>query len=304
MNIKRRFGENRRNFQRTQGAIRKPVSAPTREVKRRNPLIAYKKPLALGAGALLLAGGVGLLITLFKPTPAVTLPWQACLTKWPDGTLYPDLFPVPTGEYQLSNIYQELKPFLAPHGLQKIAIKEPFLMEKREVSIKAFRRYVAFVDHMEQGAEKERLKSRIGLHWNRDDSETTSVKGISWEAAWDYTDWLGQQTGCAYTLPSREQWGAAAILLNGAQKSTDLARYVNEESLKMLLWGAREWTSSACAGGYYLVGEDDLVPLPEVRSATCMPAMLSVAGFRVAIKAAGNNQDNGSLKRHSTPARP
>lgn len=238
----------------------------------------------------MVVGVLGWLFSNYQETPATNLPWQACLTKWQDGTQYPDLLPVSTGSYALSAASQELKPFLAPHELEKIVIKDPFLIEKHEVSVKAFRRYVAFVEHLDPSQEKERLQSRIGLQWNKEDSDTSPVKGVSWDVAWDYTDWLGQQTGCAYTLPSREQWGATVLLLDGAQNSSSKAKHLNEESLKTLIWGVREWTSSPCTGGYYLAGEDEFVPLPEVRSATCMPAMLSVGGFRVAIKATASTK--------------
>ncbi|MBF0429401.1 MAG: SUMF1/EgtB/PvdO family nonheme iron enzyme [Magnetococcales bacterium] len=297
MNIKRRLNNNRNNFRRTSGATRKPVEESKPEGVKRRQWIEFKKPILIGGAMLVVMGAVAWFIHTSEKSPTLdttttSLPWQSCLTKWPDGTLYPDLLPVPTGEYLLPSAAGELKSFLTPHGLNKIAIKAPFLIEKSEVTNKAFRQYVTFVDHLEAGVTKERLKSHIGLHWNKDESETSPIKGLSWDAAWDYADWLGQRTGCAYTLPSREQWGATVLLLNDSQKSTKKEHLMANESLRQLLWGVREWTSSPCTGGYYLVGEDDLVPLPEVRSATCMPALLSVAGFRVAIKATTHNMTN------------
>ncbi|MBF0270495.1 MAG: SUMF1/EgtB/PvdO family nonheme iron enzyme [Magnetococcales bacterium] len=325
MNIKRPLLPPRKRSNRISGAVRKPVAGAPRASSRLPALLPalmsalmsvwtrFKKPLLLGGGGLLAVGVIGGVVMMVrspgkesaapaKPT-SQALSWQPCLSKWPDGTLYPDLLPVPAGEYRLHANSQEIKPFLAPHGLNKIQIKEPFLIEKNEVTLKAFRRYVAVVDKMSAGADKERLKAHIGLHWNKDESETTPVKGISWEAAWDYTDWLGRETGCAYGLPSREQWGAAVLLLDGAKETASKAGILSGESLKRLLWGVREWTVTPCAGGYYLVGEDDFVPLPEVRSATCMPAMLSVAGFRVVLKAAAS-QDPKTGKTAPGAAKP
>ncbi|MEO5331615.1 MAG: SUMF1/EgtB/PvdO family nonheme iron enzyme [Magnetococcus sp. YQC-5] len=311
MNIKRPLFDNRKKFHRTSGATRKPIQEPKREFIRRKVPTLNKKQLAITGGVIL---GIGMILMLLRScdTPSTNtldtrnasqLPWHSCLTQWPDGTLYPDLLPVPTGEYPLSASSQELKSFLAPHGLHKIAIKDPFLIEKNEVTVKAFRRYVDFVQNMPSGAEKERAKSHIGLHWNKEDSDLVSVKGISWEAAWDYTEWLGQKTGCAYALPSREQWGAAVLFLNDP-KNSGKNTPLHHESMKQWLWGTREWTSSACTGGYYLVGEDDLVPLPEVRSATCMPAILSVAGFRVVIKAVAPSNQPNSPKQLPAAAKP
>ncbi|MBF0628594.1 MAG: SUMF1/EgtB/PvdO family nonheme iron enzyme [Magnetococcales bacterium] len=302
MNIRRPLIPTRKRPNRLSGAVRKPAPGTPRP-ERRLPSIElpHKKILLLGGIGLIVVGVIAALVfsrppgdtspqktPTTQPTtqPAAQTPaWHACLTQWPDGTLYPDLLPVPSGEYRLHANAQELKPFLAPHGLSRIQIKEPFLIEKHEVSLKAFRRYVAHVEQQTQGAERERLKAHIGLHWNKDEAENAAVKGISWEGASDYTEWLGRQTGCAYGLPTREQWGAAALLLDGARETTSKAGILSAESLKRLLWGVREWSATPCAGGYYLVGEDDFVPLPEVRSATCMPAMLSVAGFRVVIQA-------------------
>ncbi len=307
MNTKRpSFFNTRKRPNRLSGAVRKPPPGAARPEKRLPPLVArYKKPLLIGGAILGIVGLIGTLLFSRPPesgadksaTPtAPSAPasgsgpsWRACLSQWPDGTLYPELLPVPVGDYRLSANAQELKPFLAPHGLSKIQIKEPFLIEKNEVTLKAFRRYVASVEQMAPGETRERLKAHIGLHWNKDEAETTPVKGVSWEGATDYAEWLGHQTGCAYALPTREQWGAAALLLDGARENRSKAGILSGEVLKRLLWGVREWSATPCAGGYYLVGEDDFVPLPEVRSATCMPAMLSVAGFRVVIKAAASN---------------
>ncbi|MBF0181553.1 MAG: SUMF1/EgtB/PvdO family nonheme iron enzyme [Magnetococcales bacterium] len=303
MNIRRRLGENRRNFPRTPGAVRRIPRDPNQASAMTRPAIHVKKSLILGVGLLVLLAGAGILLSRFKPPPPAELPWQSCLTQWPDGTLYPDLIPVPTGDYQLSDTFQEHKAFLAPHGLHKIAIREPFLIEQREVTSKAFRHYVEFVNRMPDGASKERLQSHIGIHWNKEESDNGPVKGVSWEAAWDYADWLGQQTGCAYTLPSREQWGATVLMLDAQRKQSGDSP--ENETLKRLLWGVREWTSTPCAGGYYLVGEDDLVPLPEVRAATCLPSMLSVAGFRVAIRTAlSGGQEAKTSEPPQKPPRP
>ncbi|MBF0190622.1 MAG: SUMF1/EgtB/PvdO family nonheme iron enzyme [Magnetococcales bacterium] len=328
MNNKRPLLPVRKRSNRLSGAVRKPVAGAIRPESRLKAVwrrltpswtlptlptlpLRHKRALLLGGAGLVVAGGIGALVMMRTSEPSVAssrptsaaLSWQSCLSQWPDGTLYPDLLPVPAGEYRLHANSQELKPFLAPHGLNRIQIKEPFLIEKHEVTLKAFRRYVAVVDKMSAGADKDRLKAHIGLHWNKDESETAPVKGISWEAAWDYTDWLGRETGCAYGLPSREQWGASVLLLDGGRENASKAGILSGESLKRLLWGVREWTVTPCAGGYYLVGEDDFVPLPEVRSATCMPAMLSVAGFRVVLKAAAS-QDPKTAKTAPVAAKP
>ncbi|MBF0613710.1 MAG: SUMF1/EgtB/PvdO family nonheme iron enzyme [Magnetococcales bacterium] len=320
MNSKRPLFPVRKRPNRISGAVRKPTATasppPPREPPRRLPSWLARVPRVPDRRGLLIAGAgltlVGVLLFWFgrqpdTPAPPVmatkaeTPAWQGCLHAVSDGTFYPDLLPVPAGEYRLHANAQELKPFLAPHGLSKIQIKEPFLIEKQEVTLKAFRRYVAAVEKMPAGADRDRLKSHIGLHWNKDESETTPVKGVSWEGAWDYADWLGRQTGCAYGLPTREQWGAAALLLDGARESSSKTGILSGEFLKRLLWGVREWSSTPCAGGYYLVGEDDFVPLPEVRSATCMPAMLSVAGFRVALQATTASEPKSG---RATPAAP
>ncbi len=306
MNIKPLFN-NKKNANRMSGAVRKPIKEPPQQTadKRESRRSTQKPLLLIGGGVLILAGVSGWLFTSSKEQqPIANIPWKSCLTKWQDGTLYPDLLPVPTGKYQLSSKAQELKPFLVPHGLKKVTIDTPFLIEKHEVTIKAFRQYVNFIDQLDSSAEKERLQARIGLQWNKSDIETSSVKGVSWEGAWDFADWLGQQTGCAYSLPSREQWGAAVILLNDSHDNSNKARILTDASLKSLLWGVREWSASPCTGGYYLLGEDDLVPLPEIRSATCMPAMLSVAGFRVAIKAATSTPSSKNTQQLPAKAKP
>ncbi|GAB0056390.1 hypothetical protein SIID45300_00696 [Candidatus Magnetaquicoccaceae bacterium FCR-1] len=298
MNSKHPFFGTRGRTNRISGAVRRPRPGDPPSSGRGAPSGSpswwsrNKRRLWIGLVALIAVGVIAwvLLTRLGKPDvarePGEENPtWQSCLIAPPEGGSYPNLLPVPAGEYRLRNNSQELKPFLAPHGLSKIQIKEPFLIEKHEVTLKAFRRYLAAVEKMPAGAERDRLKAHIGMHWNKDEAETASVKGLSWEAAQDYAEWLGRQTGCAYALPTREQWGAAALLLDGARETVSKAGVLSSESLRRLLWGVREWSATPCAGGYFIVGEDDFVPLPEVRSATCMPAMLSVAGFRVVLKA-------------------
>ncbi|MEO5345043.1 MAG: SUMF1/EgtB/PvdO family nonheme iron enzyme [Magnetococcus sp. YQC-9] len=315
MNNKRPFFGTRGRTSRISGAVRKtrPGEMATPSRSSASSLSSwwsqFGKKIAIGLTALIAIGIIVLVLSArFGGAPgsgssSTDAPsWQSCLMQTPEGGSHPDLLPVPAGEYRLHPNSQELKPFLVPHGLGKIQIKEPFLIEKHEVSLKAFRRYLASLDKMPAGPDRDRRKSHIGMHWNKDDAETASVKGISWEAAWDYADWLGQQTGCAYGLPSREQWGAAALLLDGARETVSKAGVLSSESLRRLLWGVREWSATPCAGGYYIVGEDDFVPLPEVRSATCMPAMLSVAGFRVVLKATGPGETKpGKVEKSGPP---
>ncbi|MBF0622190.1 MAG: SUMF1/EgtB/PvdO family nonheme iron enzyme [Magnetococcales bacterium] len=185
-----------------------------------------------------------------------------------------ELFMIPAGRYDLSGLDSASDPalFLQAHRLNYIDIDTPFVIQKDEVSSKQFKKYVDHVQSLPDSPDKNDLLMRIGLHWNRNDANSKSVRGISWEAASDYATWLSELTGCAFALPSRLQWGATVIYSQGVAE---------DERPEKLLRGVPEWSSSPCDNGYYLIGEDDWVAVSVTSRETCMPAMISVAGFRL-----------------------
>ncbi|MBF0139982.1 MAG: SUMF1/EgtB/PvdO family nonheme iron enzyme [Magnetococcales bacterium] len=210
--------------------------------------------------------------------PSPTLPWQACL----DNQSRITLVEIPAGTYPVPDPTSSLGPLM--HFKEStLEINNPFLLQNREVDLEQFKRYVEDVDRMQNFSEKERLRLRLGKHWELNDAQDNLVRHVSWEGAMDYAQWLSQKTGCAYTLPSREEWAAAVIhassygpkVMNGSISAEGLATN--------LLRVVQEWSRSPCPEGYFLLGSDSSSTVTEESKEVCMPAQLAVAGFRLVL---------------------
>lgn len=194
------------------------------------------------------------------------------------------LITIPAGTYELPTSTSGLYPFTRFHNLAPIVVDAPFLIQGQPVSRTLFKEYADFVASKPDGQEKERSLAHLGLSWNQVGATTPAVKGISWEAALEFTQWLSQKTGCTYDIPSRAEWAATIIHLYGSgvplPKPSDA---FDATPLKSLLRGGTEWTRSPCAAGYYLVGEEDWGGDSNSNQPICMPGLFSVAGFRVVL---------------------
>ncbi|MBF0186523.1 MAG: SUMF1/EgtB/PvdO family nonheme iron enzyme [Magnetococcales bacterium] len=208
-------------------------------------------------------------------------PPPKCTVALGDGTRFPLMKTISAGRYDIAktgNVH-DLKPFLNPMKLNRVRVESPFLIQKREVTIAMFRRYVHAVLAMKNSPKKSARQDRIGLHWNKDNAEDhQAVTGISHEAAMDYVSWLNSETSCRFRLPSKTEW-AAAVLAAHTGSETPLDDTV--AGFRNLLRGVREWSRTSCGTGFLLLGEDNWVTIPANGGSVCMPSMISVAGFRV-----------------------
>ncbi|MEO5378537.1 MAG: formylglycine-generating enzyme family protein [Magnetococcus sp. DMHC-6] len=211
--------------------------------------------------------------------------WQACLFTTEDGAFFPDLVQIPAGKYALPTHREELTNFITS-GTSEIQVDKPFLLQRFEVTRNQFKQYTQFVARMPDGDDKTNRQLHIGQQWNRSEGILPYATGISWEGAWDYADWLSQQTGCSYTLPEEKEWLAAIGFFNTV--NTPSSDYDPDSSpLNHLLRGVREWSQTSCQisgnSGYLLLGEDNWTAGNEIGHKVCMPAILSVAGFRLVL---------------------
>ncbi|MBF0446847.1 MAG: SUMF1/EgtB/PvdO family nonheme iron enzyme [Magnetococcales bacterium] len=205
--------------------------------------------------------------------------WQSCLIEQRDGALYPQMEEIPAGIYHLSGS-------LIGDGDNRqltAAIQSPFLIQSEEVTRLQFRKYVDYVNTLPAGKEKDRLLVRLGVQWKKGGTSHQSVNAISWEGAWDYAHWLALKTGCSYDIPSQSEWIATISYLQSRDQVQLDGSAPLSGPLKNLLWGVREWSRSRCSSGYYLLGRDDLTSGFSENQSICMPAMFSIAGFRVVL---------------------
>lgn len=111
-----------------------------------------------------------------------------------DGTPGPDMVVIPAGEFDMgspgSSRHREERP------RHKVKVSS-FAISKFEVT---FAEYDKFAN-----ATGRKLPDNLYL-----DRETHPVIFITWDDAYYYTDWLSEQTGFNYRLPSEAEWEYAA----------------------------------------------------------------------------------------------
>jgi hypothetical protein len=250
-----------------------------------------KKSIVFSLVFLVAAGAGWLAMALMREPEATGITWHSCLIEQRDGSLYPVMEEVPAGVYELP------VSLIGGGGKRKIAaeVAAPFLVQTEEVTFQHFKMYVDYLAGLPDGAEKERLQFRLGVQWQKGVRGTESISAISWEGAWDYALWLGQQTGCSYDIPSQDEWVATVSHIQSRDNVRLDSTVPPVGPLKNLLWGVREWSRTRCASGYYLLGRDDLTASSQEEQASCMPAMFSVAGFRVVMNPV--SVQNATLER-------
>ena len=146
----------------------------------------------------------------------------------------PDLVLLPTGRFQMGSPEHERAKAMAA-GSQKawldretpqhwVGIEQPLAMGRFPVTVGEWRRFVAatgWTVHAE-------------IDWDAPGFEQTDehpVVGVSWDDAQLYLQWLSEQTGQAYRLPSEAEWeyacraGTKSAFSFGDEISTGLANY-------------------------------------------------------------------------------
>ena len=114
----------------------------------------------------------------------------------PDGLML-ELVKIPAGSYAMgSNRHVDEIP------IHEVSIDEPFWMGRFEVSNA---QYAAFdSDHDSRHEHRHGYQfGRIGYPLNHPDQP---VVRVSWEEALAFCDWLSEQTGLSFTLPTEAQW--------------------------------------------------------------------------------------------------
>jgi len=174
-------------------------------------------------------------------------------------------------------------------GVAHATINESaFFVMRREVMVGEFKSYVESLEQQQ--------KMELGKAWQQADKNP--VASVPWWAANGYADWLSKQTGCRLTLPTYNQWIAAAIRYAKPKQAIirDMQfrheqRDVEPSEVLDLLGNLREWSidnqgQEPCStGSHYLLGEDyktwreNLIGEP-----ICESSPLDTVGFRLVLQ--------------------
>jgi len=136
---------------------------------------------------------------------------QSFRDKLKDGSLGPEMVQIPAGTFQMgSNEYGSEEP------VHTVSVKS-FALGKYEVTRGEFRKFVEATSYKTEAEKGDGCYSWTGSEWKRDSSLNWKNVGftqdykhpvvcVSWNDAKAYVEWLSEQTGKDYRLPSEAQW--------------------------------------------------------------------------------------------------
>jgi len=134
-----------------------------------------------------------------------------------DCAVCPELAVVPPGQYQMGSAPDaaELDASQGESPAVAIAFTRPFLVSKREISVGEFRRFVEATG----SAPAPGCRVWLGGQWVQERDRSWSDPGfaqpprvdepvvcVNWDDARAYAEWLSQQSGKRYRLPSEAEW--------------------------------------------------------------------------------------------------
>ncbi len=145
------------------------------------------------------------------------LPGQVFTDRLQDGSSGPEMVWIPAGSFRMGDIqgggYSDEKP------VHRVNV-EQFAMGKYEVTVGEFRQFVNATGYKTE-AEKDKGCNTYGDDWGYkkdanwrnpyfSQNNNQPVVCVSWNDATTYVEWLSQQTGKQYRLPTEAEWEYAA----------------------------------------------------------------------------------------------
>lgn len=133
-----------------------------------------------------------------------------------DGENFPPLIEVPTGEFIMGENAGDKFANDTERPAHRVKFSFPFALGKFPVTVAEF------------------LKFRG--HHSIQDADDLPVVRVSWEDAVGYCDWLSEQTGRRYRLPTEAEWeyacraGSRAPFASGDEISTSDANFLYDEN--------------------------------------------------------------------------
>jgi len=157
-------------------------------------------------------------------------PFETFQDTLKNGEPGPVLVVIPAGDFVMGPNAGQTAQFPNELPAHRVSIKRPFAIGKVELT---FREYDSFVKAT--GYTSPSDKGWGTEYWGRN---KTPVFNVSWHDAVNYLDWLSEQTGAHYRLPTEAEWEYAARastttpFSTGECIDTDLANFHGKEAFK------------------------------------------------------------------------
>jgi formylglycine-generating enzyme required for sulfatase activity/Mg-chelatase subunit ChlD len=154
-----------------------------------------------------------------------------------NGNTGPEMVVIPAGKFFMGNISRNATGNPNELPVHELRV-EAFALGRREVS---FAEFDSFADATGRPRPDD---SRLGRGQN-------PVFNVSWDEAVAYTEWLSQQTGQRYRLPTEAEWEYAARAGTGTEfawgneASREYANYGNDDCCTGQALGADRWIGPA-----------------------------------------------------------
>ncbi|RKT46307.1 bifunctional serine/threonine-protein kinase/formylglycine-generating enzyme family protein [Thiocapsa rosea] len=158
------------------------------------------------------------------PAPAVEpfAPHQRFSDRLNSGGSGPSMIGIPAGEFAMGSPVDE-DGRNSDERLHAAAVDEPFAMSRTEITIEQFSEFTRAVGYRTE-ADREsaclriddegvELVADLSLSWEQPGYPVTRehpVVCVTWNDARAYAEWLGEQTGREYRLPTELEWEYAA----------------------------------------------------------------------------------------------
>ena len=175
----------------------------------------------------------------------------------------PEMVVVPAGSYQRGSPSHELGRQEEEGPVYQVTVAVPFAMGVHEVTVAEFGRFAEESGHSMPSScwtrEDGEYDNRAGRNWRNPGFEQSGrhpVTCVSWNVVQDYVEWLSQQAGEEYRLPSESEWEYAAragtvTARPWGENESDQCRHANgaDESMK---GRHSEWARpvASCRDGY------------------------------------------------------
>ena len=138
------------------------------------------------------------------------------------GVKGPSMVVVPAGEFMIGSTSEETGRNKNEGPQRNVQIDQAIAISQTEITVAQFKQFVNATGYVTTAEKEPEVGCRIfdnGWRWNAgsnwrkpnyDQSENHPVVCVSWDDAFAYIEWLSNDTGEQYNLPSEAEWEYAA----------------------------------------------------------------------------------------------